>query len=191
MRQSSFFGVLLLGLLMAGFNACTEPRDFTSHLRALDSLHTKIALTATELNDVSLFPQDTITAELKRIQDNYRGTMQLPMAQSLLRAGSYRDQLQQLEQWKENLNQRSNHLNDEIAALSKTLTDRATHDANNAEVTMPYADSLIAEIAVAQQFWHTKVNEWLILENQLTLALEPLNDSLTQWVDSLQQASRK
>lgn len=191
MRQSSFFGVLLLGLLMAGFNACTEPRDFTSHLRALDSLHTKIALTATELNDVSLFPQDTITAELKRIQDNYRGTMQLPMAQSLLRAGSYRDQLQQLEQWKENLNQRSNHLNDEIAALSKTLTDRATHDANNAEVTMLYADSLIAEITVAQQFWHTKVNEWLILENQLTLALEPINDSLSQWVDSLQQASRK
>jgi hypothetical protein len=191
MRHPSFFGVLLFGLLMAVFNACTEPRDFSSHLRALDSLQTRITSAGTELNAVVLFPKDTITSELKFIEENFRGTMELAMAKTLLRAGSFRDQLQQLEAWKENLNRRSDHLKSEMTALNKTLTDRATHDANNAEVTTLYADSLIEEIDVAQQFWHTKVNEWIILETQLNKALEPLNDSLMLWVDSLQQAYRK
>lgn len=176
---------------MAVFNACSEPRDFTKHLRALDSLQTTLTNTEAELNAVQLFPKDSITADLQFIQDNFGKTMQLPMAKTLLRAGSFRDQLQQLDQWKENLHGRREKLSNEMTALHQTLADRATHDAKNHEVTMLYADSLIEELAVAQQFWHTKVNEWLILEAQLSKDLKPLNDSLQHWADSLQQATHK
>ena len=191
MRNSSFFGVLLLGLLMAGFNACTEPRDFSSQLRALDSLQTSLNKTESELNGLVLYPRDTVTAKLQFIQDNFKGPMPLPMAHTLLRIGSFRDQLQQLEQWKENLNTRSDNLENEMSALRKTLSEMATHDANNAEITALYADSLVATIEVAQQFWHTKINEWLILEARLNKDWKPLNDTLVQWADSIQRAVHK
>jgi hypothetical protein len=117
--------------------------------------------------------------------------MALPMANTLLRIGSFRDQLQQLEQWKENLHTRSDNLENDMSALHKTLSEMATHDANNAEINALYADSLVATIEVAQQFWHTKINEWLILEARLNKDWKPLNDTLVQWADSIQRAVQK
>ncbi len=190
MRISTYLCLLMLGAFMAVFNACTEPRDFTVEIHAVDSLHLVLDKAEQEIDSIELLVVDTITSQLKYIQENFVGPMQQSMAHTLLRYGHFREKSQQLESWKDSLRSRKNELDNEFNDYKKVLADMATHDAKKREITKHYADSVLLELEDAQQYWQTKINEWIQLQQNVHNQWEPLHDSILFWTDSIQPAKR-
>jgi hypothetical protein len=180
----------MLGAFMAVFNACTEPRDFAGEIHAVDSLHVVLERTEQDIDSIELIVIDTITAQLKYIQENFIGPMQQSMAHTLLRYGNIREKSQQLVSWKDSLRSRKNELDKEFNDYKKVLTDMATHDAKKREITKQYADSVLLELEDAQQYWQTKINEWIQLHQNVNNQWAPLHDSILFWTDSIQHAKR-
>lgn len=190
MRVSHYFLMLLFGIGMAVFNACTEPRDFSADIRAIDSLQVVVERTEKEMDSIVSPVTDTITAQLKYIQENFKGAMQQNMARTLLRYGHFREKTTQLRYWKDSLHLRKETLENEMSDFKKALADMATHDAEKREITTLYADSVFHELESAQQYWHTKINEWIQITRSVNAEWLPLHDSIVFWTDSIQPANR-
>ena len=191
MRVSHYFLMLLFGIGMAVFNACTEPRDFSANLREIDSLQLVMTHAEEEIDNITSPIADTITAQLKYIQENFKGTMQQPMARTLLRYGHFREKTNQIHDWKDSLHLRKEALENELNLFRKTLAEMATHDAEKREITALYADSVFHELESAQQFWHTKINEWIQITRNVNEEWLPLHDTIVLWTDSIQSDKRQ
>jgi hypothetical protein len=88
--------------------------------------------------------------------------------------------------WKDSLQLRRQVLDDEMKQLRIALSEMATHDANQHEITEAYTDSVFKEIETAQQYWHTKINEWIQITRSVNQEWKPLHDTIIFWTDSIQ-----
>lgn len=167
--------------------ACSEPRNFDQEIRALDSLHTIMDRTLLSLDSSTLDISDSITRQLTYIQSNYTGEIKQSTARSLLRYGDFRNKASNLVNWKDSLRTRKDRLENEIYTFRSTLADRATHDGTQREITELYADSILKSLAVKEQQWHTKVNEWLQIQQETIYQWQLANDTILFWCDSIPQ----
>jgi len=190
MRKSNYFLLLLIGSCLAIFNACTEPRDFREDIHAIDSLQNTLENAEKDIDSITSPVADTMTTRLLYIQENFKGFMQQSMARTLLRYGNFREKTNQLSNWKDTLHIRKTTIENEMSQLKQALAEMATHDANMHEITVAYADSVLHQIESAQEFWHTKINEWIQLNRSVNEEWQPLHDSIVFWTDSIQPAKR-
>jgi hypothetical protein len=65
------------------------------------------------------------------------------------------------------------------------LADKATHDRTNREISELYADSVLMNLIDKQQYWHTKVNEWIQQHDKVQLEWRLLNDTIITWRESI------
>jgi hypothetical protein len=133
------------------------------------------------LDSSALQITDSITCQLKYFQSNFKGVMEQPMAEALLRFGDFRKKAATLEQWKDSLHYRKDQLENELYAFRNTLADRATHDRSNREINELYADTILQKLIGKQQQWHTKINEWLQQQQAINNHWTALNDTILSW----------
>ena len=181
MRSMKHIAILFIATSILLLNACSKPRNFDVEIHAIDSLHIAMDKTILVLDSGSLQITDSITCQLKFIQSNYKGIMQQPMAEALLRYGDFRKKAATLEQWKDSLHYRKDQLENELYAFRNTLADRATHDRSNKEINEMYADTILQSLIGKQQQWHTKINEWLQQQQAVYNHWSALNDTILTW----------
>jgi hypothetical protein len=167
--------------------SCSKPRNFDDYIRAIDSLHVVLDDAVIVLDSASLQITDSITRQLKYIQNNFKGNISQPMAQTLLRYGDFRSKAATLEQWKDSIHYRKDQLENELHAFRNTLADRATHDRTNREISEQYADSILKSLVVKQQQWHAKINEWIQKQHAVYDQWILINDSILTWKESIPQ----
>lgn len=167
--------------------ACNAPRNFDDEIHAIDSLHIVMDKSVQLLDSAALQITDSITRQLKFIQNNFMGEMKQSMAETLLRFGNYRGKVVTIEQWKDSLHHRKDQLENELFALRNTLADRATHDRFNHEISELYADSVLQSLTEKQQQWHTKINEWMQQKQSVNNNWMVLNDSILVYRESIPQ----
>jgi hypothetical protein len=181
MRSMKHIAILFIATSILLLNACSKPRNFDAEIHAIDSLHIAMDKTILVLDSGSLQITDSITCQLKFIQSNYKGIMQQPVAEALLRFGDFRKKAARLEQWKDSLHYRKDQLENELYAFRNTLADRATHDRLNREISETYADTILQNLIGKQQQWHTKINEWLQQRQAVYNHWNALNDTILTW----------
>jgi hypothetical protein len=185
MRISAYIQLFALALAFAWMQACTPPRNFDDEIKAVDSLHVQMDQALVLLDSATLPISDSITRQLKYIQTNFKGIMEQPAAERLLRFGQFRNKAATLEQWKDSLHFRKDQLENELYAFRNVLADKATHDRTNREISELYADSVLMNLIDKQQYWHTKVNEWIQQHDKVQLEWRLLNDTITTWRESI------
>lgn len=178
-----FFAACALVLMQA----CNAPRNFEDEIHAIDSLNIAMDESVQLLDSAALQITDSITRQLKFIQNNFRGEMKQSMAETLLRFGNYRGKVVTIEQWKDSLHYRKDQLQNEFFALRNTLSDKATHDRLNREISELYADSVLQSLTEKQQQWHTKINEWMQQKQSVNNNWRLLNDTIRVYRESIPQ----
>lgn len=181
MRFAKQILALFIATSLLLLNSCSEPRNFDAEIHTIDSLHATMDTTILVLDSGSLRITDSITRQLKYFQTNFKGIMEQPMAEGLLRYGDYRKKAATLEQWKDSLHYRKDQLENELYAFRNTLADRATHDRMNREINELYADTILQSLIIKQQQWHTKINEWLQQQQTVFNHWNALNDTILKW----------
>ena len=185
MRFTKHIQLLIAAAVLALLHACNEPNDFTSEIRAVDSLHIAMDATVQLLDSGSFQITDSITRQLIYIQSNFRGEMKQNMADALLRYGDYRKKVATLEQWKDSLHYRKDQLENELYAFRNALAHRSTHDRMNREINELYADTVLQNLIGKQQHWHAKINEWLQQQKTVHDTWTTLNDTILNWKISM------
>jgi hypothetical protein len=190
MRLSAYtLPLICIGLILS-VSSCSKPRNFDDDIRAIDSLHIVMDSAVIVLDSGSLQITDSITRQLKYIQNNFKGIISQPMAQTLLRFGDFRSKAATLEQWKDSLHYRKDQLENELYAFRNTLADRATHDRLNREISEQYADSIVLSLTNKQQQWHSKINEWIQRQHAVYNEWILINDSILAWKESIPQCKQ-
>lgn len=185
MRKSkqtfAWFTLVVLGLL----HACTEPRNFDDEIRAADSLNTQMDKTLSLIEPSVQSIADSIEKQLYFFQSNSAPEKDSLMSESLIRYSQIRSNLSLLEQWRDSLRNRQDKIENELVAFRNALADKATHDGLGNEINELYADTVMQNLIVKQQQWHTKINEWLQQQSVVYNNWNALNDTILIWRNSI------
>ena len=187
MRLFATIHLFIAACALVLMQACNAPRNFEDEIHAIDSLNIAMDESVQLLDSAALQITDSITRQLKFIQNNFRGEMKQSMAETLLRFGNYRGKVVTIEQWKDSLHYRKDQLQNEFFALRNTLSDKATHDRLNREISELYADSVLQSLTEKQQQWHTKINEWMQQKQSVNNNWRLLNDTIRVYRESIPQ----
>ena len=187
MRLFAAIHLFIAACALVLMQACNAPRNFEDEIHAIDSLNIAMDESVQLLDSAALQITDSITRQLKFIQNNFRGEMKQSMAETLLRFGNYRGKVVTIEQWKDSLHYRKDQLQNEFFALRNTLSDKATHDRLNREISELYADSVLQSLTEKQQQWHTKINEWMQQKQSVNNNWRLLNDTIRVYRESIPQ----
>lgn len=191
-RQLLHTGMLCTAVLSClAFVSCDTKIDFTPEIKRIDSL-----LTITSANNKPLvLPDsgalnDTILLHVNYIQQNYRGTMNRQMAETLR---EYRNIGRVLPVIAANDTQLRNGIeatDRQLTGLRTALLDGATHDAAGNPIDKNYVQKLL--LSEEQKINSIKVkieknNSFLNTFDQRYLILDSL---MTHWVDSIPPKKR-
>jgi hypothetical protein len=190
MRKSKqtfvWFILVVFGLL----HACSEPRNFDDEIRAADSLNTQMDKTLSLIEPSVQSIADSIEKQLYFFQSNSALEKDSLMSESLIRYSQIRSKLSLLEQWRDSLKNRQDKIENELVAFRNALADKATHDGLNNEINELYADTVLQNLIVKQQQWHTKINEWLQQQKVVYNNWNALNDTILIWRNSISKKQK-
>jgi hypothetical protein len=173
--------ICAIGLL----HACSEPRNFDDEIRAADSLNTQMDKTLVLIDTTVHSISDSIEKQILFFQKNSTDVKDSLMSQALLRYAGIRNNIALLDQWRDSLRNRQDKIENELVAFRNALADKATHDGLNHEINQLYADTVLQNLIEKQQYWHTKINEWLQQQKSICNNWNTLNDTILTWRQSI------
>jgi hypothetical protein len=180
----------VLSILMTGLASCTQPADYSSEIRVLDSLHQVVKA---EYEDLDHFPRpenDTIQAHLKYVMDNFVGQMKADIALKLSEYSLNRQINEQLRIQRDTLLKQGDVITSRCMMLKQALTEKATHDADHNELNPEYTGNAFANEKKLAGDWIGKSKNWKNAVNDLHNKIDKQMPVIQHWLDSIPQRTK-
>jgi hypothetical protein len=186
---------ILVIFVVALTYSCNEKIDYKHEIHSLDSVIVEVK--NVQAAQASIFPDslgminDSITAHLKYVQENFVGTMKPAMAETLHKYGSLRTEIAGLGEYAYDIMSPATQVAGQLEALRKALAEGATHDAKENKLTgenvktalgneTKAAGELKEHLEEIKTKWHSVHSKYLSLYPEIK-----------HWVDSIPEKKNK
>ncbi len=182
------FALAIVVMISLAIHSCQPKQDHSSAIVLVDSLIHELEKQAADMNAISILnerPIDSANIRLQYVQENFVGTMKKDMALDLSAyASTYRAELF-MKQQLDTLEIQSDSILSELKSLKQALSEKATHDKNNNEITTDYVSKTLAMEMQNVSSLKEEIADIIIDEEKLREKLNFRAPKVQHWMDSI------
>lgn len=175
-----------------GLVACSNLPDYTSEIKAIDSLLVEVDTSLSRAEQISKsFPMaDSVLMNVRIFQENYQGVMSEAMAKTLNSYAVMQKNMVSLGDFSQTLRNQMEDSRNRILDLRQALNEGATHDIYDNKLTKETVIKALSEEKKNMIDLIEDTDNMIKESNEILQLYSDLNPQIEAWGDSLFQIKR-